>query len=304
MTLLLSLLGEQPIPNLLPLWQYPQFTRTRFAATETTMAKALALKQAIHQDPQLQHVEVLEPLLVEAYDIRSTRAALAKALAEYQQAGQPVCLNLTGGTKLMSLAALQAAFGSSIPLLYITAEKNEMIHLASDGAEVRRELIQVKITAAQYLRAHGLEVSNHPNFDPRKEAYFSQPPLEGNFLEEQVFKKAQESGLFDDVRRNIFIRKQTKRGMVKNELDVVVTHNGKLAVCSCKTGKSVTRESIYELASLSRREAFGIYCGMALVTDQEEIAVAIRDRAQSMNVHLVYGKELENVASHLHLAIR
>lgn len=34
--MLLTLLGEQPIPNLLPLWQYPEFDCIRFAATERT----------------------------------------------------------------------------------------------------------------------------------------------------------------------------------------------------------------------------------------------------------------------------
>jgi len=109
--LLLSLTGEQPIPNLLPLWQFPEYTATQFAATRTTLPVVEALAAAIRQDVQLKHIEVLETLRLEAYDIAQARYALAAALVAQQAQGREVRLNLTGGTKLMSLAALQAAFG-------------------------------------------------------------------------------------------------------------------------------------------------------------------------------------------------
>jgi hypothetical protein len=291
--LLLSLIGEQPIPSLLPLWQFPEYTATQFAATRTTLPVAQTLAAAIRQDAQLKHIDVLEPLLLEAYAIAQARDALSAALVAHRAQGREVCLNLTGGTKLMSLAALQAAFGSGVKLLYVSTEENQVIHLASDGSELARQPIQVRISIEQYLAAHGLQVEARPA-----------ALKDGSALEEIVARRAFESGSFDDVRRNVFIRRRTERGPVENELDVVVTRNGRLAVCSCKSGGKITKEHIYELASLSRREAAGIYCGKVLVTDHPDPTRAVRDRARSMGVHLVYGKEQENVVEHFLAATR
>ena len=301
--ILLSLLGEQPIPNLLPLWHAPQYTVTQFAATPTTLPLARALAEFIRHDPQLGRLTVLEPLELAAYDVQLARARLAEALAAHQLSSQQVCLNLTGGTKLMSLAALQAAFGSGVPLMYVATEQNSVIYFRSDGSEERREPIKVAITAAQYLAAHGLEVSTAPNFGsgpvkPRQAG--------GDALEKRVEALARKSGHFDDVQRNLFIRKVTKNGPVANELDVVVTRNGRLAVCSCKMidtgnarGRDIMREAIYEVASLSRREVAGIYCGKVLVNSQPVMAPAISDRAEASGVKLVYGREVVRVAEYL-----
>lgn len=299
--LLLSLIGEQPIPNLLPLWQFREYTATQFVATSTTQPVAETLRRAIQSDPQLRHLEVLDTLIVEAYDIGQARGVLATALNAHLNQGREVRLNLTGGTKLMSLAALQAAFGSGVRLIYVSTEDNCMILLGSDGVEMERLPIRVNISVEQYLAAHGLEVGDDQSFKPNRQRYASPPPKQGDELEMEVERLARESGLFDDVRRNVFVRRMTARGSVVNELDVVVTRNGKLVVCSCKSGK-VTKEMIYELASLSRREATGIYCGKLLATDQETPTRGLRDRARSMGVHLVYGQEINQVARHLLLA--
>lgn len=297
--LLLSLLGEQPIPNLLPLWQDSRYTATQFAATQATLPLAVQLASFIRRDPQLGRLTVLETIRLAPYDLAQSRAVLSGRLADCQLAGQPVCLNFTGGTKLMGLAALQAAFGSGVSLLYVATEENRLITLGSDGAERASEPIRVRVDVEQYLRAHGLDVGTSPNFGrgparPRQAV--------GDPLEQRVFQAARKAGVFDDVRRQVFIRRFTERGPVLNELDIVVTRNGRLVVCSCKSGRSATREALYELASLSRREAAGIYCGKVLVSDQPDLPPALRDRARASGVRLVYGPELPNVASHLRLA--
>jgi len=300
--LLLSLIGEQPIPNLLPLWQSNEYTATRFAVTPQTAVVAEQLSAAIRQDPQLAHLEILDPLVLEAYDIQTARARLAEALVDHARQGRQMRLNLTGGTKIMSLAMLQAAFGSGLELLYVSTQTKQIIYLASDGTEKRREEINVKIDVFQYLRPHGLEVSEHQSFAPGRKAE-KKNVKEGDPLEARVHVLAYGSGMFDDVKRNIFIRKHTGREPVDNELDLVVTYNGRMAVCSCKSG-NLTKEDIYEIASLSRREAAGIYCGKVIVSSKKKLPVSLRDRARAMGVRLVYGKEIDNVAEHLRLSLR
>lgn len=303
--LLLSLVGEQPIPNLLPLWQFGHYSEVQFVASATTHNVAKQLKEAIRRDKALQHLGIRKTLEVLPYHIGDARAKITAALLQHQAQGKTVQINLTGGTKLMSLAALQAAYGSGATLMYVSTEERQFIWLASDGSEQNRQPIQVQISVWQYLNAHGLEeetIAENP--------YAAPPPKEGDELEEKVFTQLKASGLFDDVRRNLRIYKQNGKKIVRNELDVVVTRNGRMAVISCKSGnvesdsgRRAYHQAIYELAAISRREAAGIYCGKVLVSNQLEMPQALRDRAAESNVKLVYGSELENVVNHVLTAV-
>jgi len=302
--LLISLIGEQPIPNLLPLWQFQEFTATQFIASQTTLNIAETLTHAIRQDKQLSHLKVFPTQTIEAYNIGLARAGISAVLSEHLLAETDVRLNLTGGTKIMSLAALQAAFGSGVRLMYVSTEENRIILLGSDGAELDSQPIDVKITVDQYLKAHGLEVSDNQKFDPNYYAYAAPPPKAGDELEMSVYQALKQSTRFDDVRRKIFIRKQTQQGEVNNELDIVAIRNGRLAVCSCKSFSSEKQKKVkeniinatHELASLSRREAFGIYCGKILATDIPEPGEANLQRAKEMGVRLVCGEEIKYIA--------
>ncbi|MCX8063183.1 MAG: DUF1887 family CARF protein [Anaerolineales bacterium] len=298
---LLSLVGEQPIPNLLPLRQFTHYTEVQFVASATTRGVAKQLQKAIQQDETLQHLQALKTLEVPPYHIGDARTKIVAALLQHQAQGKTIHVNLTGGTKLMSLAALQAAYGSGVTLMYVSTEEKQIIWLASDGSEQSREPIQVRVDVWQYLNAHGLEVETVP-VNP----FAAPPPKEGDELEKQVYDLLKNSGLFDDVRRNLHIRKQNGKKQVRNELDVVVTRNGRMAVISCKsgnveseTGRRAYHQAIYELSAISRREAAGIYCGKVLVSSQPELPQALRDRAAESGVKLVYGAELENVVIHV-----
>lgn len=294
--ILLSLVGEQPIPNLLPLWQFTEFDAVQFAATETTRPQAEALRQAIARDEQLRRLTVQPLVTVEAYHLSKARQVLARAVADWQSRGETVCLNFTGGTKIMSAAALQSAYGTGAPLMYVSSEQNEVIFYQSDGVETRRVPITVAVTVSQYLEACGLEMRlPNPNAAP--------PPKEGDRLEQLVFERALAAGLFDDVQRNVSVMRRLSNGaMVKNELDVVVTRNGHLAVCSCKSGRNVTNEALYEVAALSSRENLGIYCGKLLAAAEPELPPGLYERARAARIQLVDGRQLDRIDFYLKLA--
>jgi len=303
--LLVSLVGEQPIPNLLPLWQFADYAEVQFVASARTLSVAKQLKAAIEKDAALSHLRVLKTLKVRPYDIGDARKQIAAALVKYQEQGKTPHLNLSGGTKLMSLAALQAAYGSGVNLMYVCTEENQIIWLASDGSEQKRQEIRVKIQVEQYLNAHGLEIERQP-----VSPYAAPAPKEGDELEEQVYLRLMESCRFDDVRRNVKICKRNGSKQVRNEVDVVVTYNGRLAVISCKSGnvesesgRESYRRAIYELSAISRREAAGIYCGKVLVSSQAQLPQAVRERAVESGVKLVYGSELDNVVEHVWHAV-
>ncbi len=294
--ILISLLGEQPIPNLLPLWQAPErYSATRFAVTESTLPVAGRLAAVIAGDPQLKHIAVRQPVLLRPYDIGYCRTRLNSTLMEHLLHDEAIALNLTGGTKIMSLAALQAAYGSGAALLYVSTETRQIIHLRSDGSETEREPFDVHISVRQYLSAHGIESSLHPAFRADGPARPVETPKSGDALERRVETLLRDSGDFDDVQRNVFIRKTGRGEMVKNELDVTAARNGQLVVCSCKTSREVVKEDLYELTTLSRREAAGIYCEKVLVCEHEP-PEAIKNRAAADRVKVVFGPKIEQIA--------
>lgn len=293
--ILLSLIGEQPIPNLFPLWQSPQrYNATIFAYTVKTREVAENLKTCVEKDPRFQHIEVLPGIEMPPYDINRARNLILHKLTEGALREDIVCINLTGGTKVMSLAALQAAYGSGFPLLYVCTEMNQIIHYRSDGSEINREDLKINIYIKDYMNAYGLETSLHPDFNDLAGRPF-EPPKEGDWLEKKVETLAVESRFFDDVQRKLHIRKRVGDLTRKNELDITAICNGKLVVCSCKTGSNWDKDDLYELLALSRREEAGIFCGKVFVTD-EEPPDAIKARARIDRIRLVYGNKIERIA--------
>jgi len=291
--ILLTLLGEQPIPNLLPLWQYREFSAVQFVVTSRTHHQAHELAAFINEDRSLSHLKIYEPLEVHAYHLAETRMLLAQTLQNHIITQSPVTLNLTGGTKLMSLAAMLAAKDIDVPLLYVSSETGEMIHFTSSGVEQKRENIRVSINVVQYLKAHGIESSENQSFNKKDPFPSFRPPKEGDWLEDAVYQTAVRSGKFDDVRKNLFIRRQGRKDAVDNELDIVVTRNGMLAVCSCKAGKNLSNDDLYELEALSSREKFGIYCGKVFACANHEVPDGLKERASTDKIRLAFG---ENVA--------
>ena len=300
---LISLVGEQPIPNLLPLWQDDHFSQVIFCASETTYPVAQVMEQVIAQDPGLQHIQLLAPFEVPAYDLPQAVSRITYQAEQIKQRSDGLMINLTGGTKLMSMAAMLAARQVNVPFIYVSTEEGVIITFDKDGIPIQRQPISVTISAAQYLRAHGLEVSDNQAFNPDGPYSNIAPPKEGDWLEETLRKQLAVSGLFDDVQRGMFIRREEKGGWVNNELDVVATRNGRLAVCSCKSGENITNDHLYELSSLSRRESAGIYCVKVLVLARETVTTAFQQRAKASGILLITGRMLPNAAEHIGLAL-
>lgn len=295
----LSLVGEQPMPILLPLWQDSGYSALQLIATPITLAVAKAIGTFINKDSALRSLKVLPVVTVDAYDLNKSTDMIRQILLKFGD--NRVILNLTGGTKIMSIAAMQAARGKSIVLLYVSMEERNLIYFSTETAKTKSVPINVKISVDQYLNAHGLETSDSQNFGYRYSDIA--PAKEGDELEEKVFTLARDSGVFDDVRRNLHIRKATGDHFVTNELDVVATHNGSLVVCSCKSGK-IGNQALYELTSLSRREVAGIYCGKALASSKKTLPPGVVNRAREDHIRLICADELENAAQILFQTIR
>ncbi|MGI6251265.1 MAG: Card1-like endonuclease domain-containing protein [Anaerolineaceae bacterium] len=222
-----------------------------------------------------------------------------KLIAEiYDNQNQKVLINLTSGTKIMSLACLQAAQGRDVELVYVSTQTNELLFFHPTSARESKQTIKLAISCKQYFGAHGFDANSNPNFSNPYPP--NTPPKSGDELEEQVYVSLKESGLFDDVQRNLFIRRSMgKEDSVVNEFDVLATYNGNMAICSCKSGK-VDKQNryIYELSALTSRELAGIYCQRFLISSQADrnIPDGLKNRAQTNRVKIIGQEQLPNVA--------
>lgn len=148
--LLVQLVGEQPLPNLIPA-RFLKPEHVLLVHTDRTKEVAQRLEQL------LPHCEFLS---CDAYNIELIIAELNKALSKYLPSGR-VLFNLTGGTKPMSLAAYQVAQKRGAPIAYFISERGrnalQVYEWAGDTPCLRSEVSvgdTVSISLEEFLDAH------------------------------------------------------------------------------------------------------------------------------------------------------
>ena len=113
MTLMIALIGEQALPNLLPIRHY-QPDAVLLVYTSRTEAVSNRLQALLSKDATVHMLET------DAYDIRAISLALGTELEKLKAAS--LLFNLTGGTKSMVLAAYQVAQNYKAPVFYFQSE--------------------------------------------------------------------------------------------------------------------------------------------------------------------------------------
>jgi hypothetical protein len=160
MRVLIALVGEQPTPNLIPLFTEPPERRAecvQFMVSANQRVRDVAdhLAEAIRRDPALANIRVAEPLFMDAWVLDKARADCEAAIARYTS--DELSVNLTGGTKMMSLAAYQAAMNTHTPMLYVNTEQERIIDFDQDGAAQTPRSFRAPISIETQLRAAGHE---------------------------------------------------------------------------------------------------------------------------------------------------
>lgn len=369
------------MPVLLPILEYAP-ANTYLIATDEVRDVAEAVRQVARQR-QLR-VSILES--VDPYAPEQTLRRCREVIARLP-AGQAAAVNLSGGTTLMAMGAQHAARELGLPMLYVNTDCGEIIHMAAEGAELRRDPIASKVSVALYAAAHGAAsgVKDHwstgwdgaagwsqglalaePYLGAARalgragsagapllatirsniegvfsfadvsraqegllgvlaDAGFIVPDgaasgayrigaahphtrqfLEGHWLEIFAADACAQSGWFDDVRCSVKLRRDEGQRPVVNELDVIVTSQGRLAAISCKTGRELAeggkgdsdkrKLAIFELDALLQADLMGLYARKALVTNQPAINQDLRNRAYYGQICCVTGPRLGEVA--------
>ncbi len=154
---LLNLVGEQPMPSLIPILQYRPGV-VIFLYSDRTAPQVADVCAAL----ELAGMDATQCVKMRIYPARFIRSAdvIPRILADYPNA--QFLFNLSGGTKLMALSLYRAAQGRG-DILYISADDECILHL--QPATIVEEPITVQVSVAVYLRTHGARIDPARSLD-------------------------------------------------------------------------------------------------------------------------------------------
>ena len=148
------IVSDQPIPNYVPVLDNTFRPReVILLVTERMRAKADALAHTLKTRCG---VKTRQIAIASEYDMQEMEDKVLGELIALDEAKENIALNLTGGTKLMAIAAYRTFHDAGYPAFYFTATSNEVLLL--DNNE-RLTLQPPKIKIEDYLRLHGYQIA-------------------------------------------------------------------------------------------------------------------------------------------------
>ncbi len=103
-------------------------------------------------------VRVHRRAIEDAYDVESIRSRVQELLSERRH--EAIALNVTGGTKLMAIAAYEVFFTAGKPIFYVHPEQDRLIWMQPEGLPPRDLAKKVRLDA--FLKAHGASLAQRP----------------------------------------------------------------------------------------------------------------------------------------------
>jgi hypothetical protein len=271
MKVLVSLIGEQIIPNLLPLKYFkPDISLAVFSAHTK---KGYERLQKITE-----HWVKLIPCEVDAYKIDAIQPALLDALEKWDTS-RDVVFNITGGTKPMSIAAYLAAAQLNAPMIYFQTEGKRSRVLRyefQDGEPVMigDYFLPAVITLDEYLQAH-VELS-----PPRQQRI---PDVHGHRFENDISEVL--SGVVDEIKMRFYLQ-----GIV--EIDMAVRCENQVGIIEVKTGTNGIKSAIDQLSDAGEQRYLGTYTQKFLITDRD--LSGLTDLKKLADAHHIIVIELPN----------
>lgn len=264
MLILINLIGEQPIPNLLPILHFKP-EKTIVLHTPKTRAVANRLKKI---QINIQLVET------KPYDYLNN----IKKLQSVYNPENKYIFNITGGTKIMSAALFQFALETESKVIYIDSQNNsnKLIHVIennkiSDKVEPIAEMISIDT----YLKVHlnDYYTAEHEN-----------PYLLGVKYENEVIKLLKKNGF------ELIQSVKPKGEGNQLEIDAVIKKAGtnNFAVVEIKSGKEneKLKQGIDQLSTAGSREYLGTYTKRVLIT-RIKINDSLKKLARKHNIAVI-----------------
>lgn len=149
----LCLVSAQATPNLLPIIDEAWRPRKVVLACSHQMKQAaFGLRLVLQTKCPGLVVETLD--LPDAYDYAALSDVFLNYLADHAE--EDIALNVTGGTKLMAVAAQEVFRSTGKPVFYVNVENDEVLIIGEKSVSQR---LRAKLKVHEMLRAHGHTVT-------------------------------------------------------------------------------------------------------------------------------------------------
>ncbi len=250
-TIMLSLVGEQPIPNLLAVLSV-QPRHAVWVCTELTKAVSQRLRSVL-KDRRVSVED--EPVNVAPYDMVDIESKLKTRIRKKSWSPDKIIFNLTGGTKPMALAAYRLAEQLSCPFLYVQSEgKKSTVYyywFSERGPELKNaDEVPPVLDIDLYLKAH-------------LEGYTETGEFKNEF-EEMVHAVLQPE--LDEVKNSV--KPVPQLGGL--EIDLVLRCGNRVGIAEVKTGKKArSKEGIEQIITAAEQRFLGTYTEKFLILDRE-----------------------------------
>lgn len=142
------LVSAQAAPNVLPVLDPALKPGKAVLVVTKKMQRQADAMQAVLTEAG---VKVESVALADEHDFSGMEEALMEVAARHE--GADIALNLTGGTKLMALAAQSVANAARWKMFYVDVDTDEVIWLGENAAP--RQKLGSHLRLAHYLRAYG-----------------------------------------------------------------------------------------------------------------------------------------------------
>lgn len=245
---MLVLAGEQAAPNLLPARHFGP-SKVVILHTDLAQSKRSANNLALRLDGMAP-----EPRLVEAYDPARAMDTVLALLKEFPGAS----INITGGTKPMSLAALLTAREVGAPVFYVRSQdaKTKVDFYAFDSMGRPTNcgepiVIPDTITIDDYLTIYFGKDYCFTGFGPGQ----------GEAFERAIFEALKPA--VDEIKAG------WKHASGSVDVDLVLRCNNQIGVVEVKTGgKANSTDGIKQLTVAGGQRFFGTYVRRVLVIER------------------------------------
>ncbi len=251
-TIMISLVGEQPIPNLLAVL-YAQPQHAVLVCTERTKAVSERLRSVLKERGISVEDEPVDVVDVDPYDMADIESKLKTVIRKKNWPPDKIVFNLTGGTKPMAFAAYRLAEQLSGPFLYVQSEgKSSRVYryrFSERGPELEKaDEVPPVLDIDLYLKAY---LGGYTEDELREEF----EKMVGAVLQQEL----------EEVKTSV-----RPAGLGALEIDLVLRCGNRVGIAEVKTGgKAKKKEGIEQIITAAEQRFLGTYTKKFLILDRE-----------------------------------
>lgn len=156
--ILVSLISEQTIPNILAIHHFKPNELLFITTDEMEKKRKIDAIMNTLQKLRLNYEDKSNRLVVQEDSIIDCHRKIDKWIEGKENS--EFVINLTGGTKIMSIAAYEYFKDYSSKMIYIPIPKNEFIVPFPKKSPGKPTELALRLSVVQYLTAYGLDVVN------------------------------------------------------------------------------------------------------------------------------------------------